>query len=139
MVSSKSQIKLPSKKSNVQKKSELRSSKQKVHTTKGSELKTFSLDDVKNKFLGKKGTSKRDAYENELRLDLLGETIRQTRIQRNLTQEQLGLLVGVQKAQISKIENNFKDARISTILKVFDALQTKILLTVEKAWTKESI
>lgn len=133
MSPSKSQIKLPSKKSNVQKKSELRSSKQKVHTTKGSELKTFSLDDVKNKFLGKKGTSKRDAYENELRLDLLGDTIRQTRIQRNLTQEELGLLVGVQKAQISKIENNFKDARISTILKVFDALQTKILLTVVKS------
>ena len=129
----KSQIKRPSKKSNVQKKSELRSSKQKVHTTKGGELKTFSLDDVKNKFLGKKGTSKRDAYENELRLDLLGDTIRQTRIQRNLTQEELGLLVGVQKAQISKIENNFKDARISTILKVFDALQTKILLTVVKS------
>ena len=132
MVSSKSQIKLPGKKSNVQKGSELRSSKLKVQTTKGVELKRYSLDEVKNKFLGKKGTSKRDAYENELRLDLLGETIRQTRIQRNLTQEQLGLLVGVQKAQISKIENNFKDARISTILKVFDALQTKIVLTVER-------
>ncbi len=133
MLSSKSQIKLPGKKSNVQKGSELRSSKLKVHSTKGSELKTYSLDEVKNKLLGKKGTSKRDAYENELRLDLLGETIRQTRIQRNLTQEQLGLLVGVQKAQISKIENNFKDARISTILKVFDALQTKIILTVVKS------
>ena len=133
MLSSKSQIKLPGKKSNVQKGSELRSSKLKVHSTKGSELKTVSLDEVKNKLLGKKGTSKRDAYENELRLDLLGETIRQTRIQRNLTQEQLGLLVGVQKAQISKIENNFKDARISTILKVFDALQTKIILTVVKS------
>ena len=132
MLSSKSQIKLPGKKSNAQKGSELRSSKLKVHTTKGGELKTYSLDEVKNTFLGKKGTTKRDANENELRLDLLGETIRQIRIQRNLTQEQLGLLVGVQKAQISKIENNFKDARISTILKVFDALQTKILLTVQK-------
>jgi HTH-type transcriptional regulator/antitoxin HipB len=132
MVSSKSQIKLQSKKSNDQKGSELRSSKLKVHNTKGGELKTYSLDEVKNTFLGKKGTSKRDTYENELRLDLLGEAIRQIRIQRNLTQEQLGLLVGVQKAQISKIENNFKDARISTILKVFDALKTKIVLTVVK-------
>jgi DNA-binding XRE family transcriptional regulator len=109
----------------------LRSSKLKIQTTKGVELKRYSLDEVKNKFLGKKGTSKRDEYENELRLDLLGETIRQIRIQKNLTQEQLGLLVSVQKAQISKIENNFKDARISTILKVFDALQTKIVLTVK--------
>ncbi len=75
----------------------------------------------------------RSAIASRNRLDLLGETIRQTRIQRNLIQEQLGLLVGVQKAQISKIENNFKDARISTILKVFDALQTKILLIIEKA------
>jgi DNA-binding XRE family transcriptional regulator len=111
----------------------LRSSKLKVQSNKGVELKTYSLDEVKNKFLGKKGTTKRDAFENELRLDLLGETIRQIRIQKNLTQEQLGLLVSVQKAQISKIENNFKDARISTILKVFDALKTKIVLTVEKA------
>jgi DNA-binding XRE family transcriptional regulator len=131
MASSKSQIKLLCKKSNVQKGLELRSSKLKVQSNKGVKLKTYSLDEVKNKFLGKKGTSKRDEYENELRLDLIGETIRQTRIQRNLTQEQLGLLVGVQKAQISKIENNFKDARISTILKVFDALQTKIVLTVK--------
>lgn len=75
----------------------------------------------------------RSAIASRNRFDLLGETIRQTRIQRNLTQEQLGLLIGVQKAQISKIENNFKDARISTILKVFDALQTKILLIIEKA------
>lgn len=66
--------------------------------TKG--LKTYSLDEITDKHIGKQGTPKREAFENELRLDLLGEAIRQARIERNLTQEELGRLVGVQKAQI---------------------------------------
>ncbi len=53
------------------------------------------------------------------------------RQQRNLTQEQLGELVGVQKAQISKIENSVKNARFETILKVFDALGAKVNFNVE--------
>lgn len=50
-----------------------------------------------------------------------------------MTQEQLGELVGVQKAQISKIENSVKNARFETILKVFDALGAKVNLNVELA------
>ena len=48
-----------------------------------------------------------------------------------MTQEQLGELVGVKKAQISKIENNFTDARFETILKIFRALNAKINFNVE--------
>ena len=73
----------------------------------------------------------REAFENELRLDLLGEAIRQARIERNLTQEELGRLVGVQKAQISKLENSLTDARFETIIKVFKALNAKINFNVE--------
>ncbi len=94
-------------------------------------LKTRSLEEVTDKYIGKRGTPKRDAFENELRLDLLGEAIRQARLERNLTQEQLGELVGVQKAQISKLENSLRDARIETILKVFKALNAKINFNVE--------
>jgi HTH-type transcriptional regulator/antitoxin HipB len=94
-------------------------------------LKTHGLEEIKNRFIGERGTIKRDAYEDALRLDLIGESIRKTRMKRNLTQEQLGELVGVQKSQISKIENNFKDTRISTILKVFDALEARILIKIE--------
>lgn len=46
--------------------------------------------------------------------------------ERHLTQQQLGELVGVQKAQISKIENSVKNARFETRLKVFDALRAKV-------------
>ncbi len=94
-------------------------------------MKTYSFDEVKDKYIGKKGTAKRDAYENELRLDLIGEAIKQARKERKLTQSQLGELIGVQKAQISKIENNLTDARFETILKVFKALNAKISFNVE--------
>jgi HTH-type transcriptional regulator / antitoxin HipB len=94
-------------------------------------LKSYSLDEITDKYIGKIGTPKRDEFENELRLDLIGEAIKQARKERNLTQEQLGELVGVKKAQISKIENSLTDARFETIIKVFKALNAKVSFNVE--------
>src|SRR4051794_33218038 len=94
-------------------------------------MKTYSLEELTDKHIGKKGTPRREAFENELRLELLGQTIKQVRKERNLTQEQLGELVGVKKAQISKIENSVTDARFDTILKVFKALNAKVNFNVE--------
>ena len=94
-------------------------------------MKTYSLEELTDKYIGKKGTKKRDDFENELRLDLLGQAIKQARLERNLTQEKLGELVGVKKAQISKVENSTTDARLTTILKVFEALGAKINFNVE--------
>ena len=94
-------------------------------------LKVYSLDEMLDKHIGKLGTPKREVFENELRLDLLGEAIKQARKDRNLTQEQLGLLVGVKKSQISKLENSLTDARFETIIKVFKALNAKVIFNVE--------
>jgi DNA-binding XRE family transcriptional regulator len=94
-------------------------------------MKTYSLEEMTDKHIGKAGTPKRDAFENELRLDLLGNTIKNIRKERNLTQEALGQLIGVKKAQISKIENSLTDARFDTILKVFKALNAKVNFNVE--------
>jgi len=99
-------------------------------------MKTYGLDELTDQYIGKKGTKKRDEFENELRLDLLGQTIKRVRLERNLTQEQLGELVGVKKAQISKIENSLTDARFETILKLFKALDAKINFKVEVNGTK---
>lgn len=96
-----------------------------------NKFKTVPLDTMIDKHIGKLGTAKREAFENELRIDLLGQAIKQARKERHLTQEQLGKLVGVQKAQISKIENSVKNARFETILKVFDALGAKVNFNVE--------
>lgn len=96
-----------------------------------NKFKTVSLDTMIDKHIGKRGTKKRESFENELRIDLLGQAIRQARKERNMTQEELGELVGVRKAQISKIENSVKNARFETIMKVFEALGAKVNFNVE--------
>jgi HTH-type transcriptional regulator / antitoxin HipB len=94
-------------------------------------LKTYSLGELTDKHIGKPGTPKREAFEYELRLDLLGEAIKQARKERHLTQGELGALVGVKKSQISKLENSLTDARFETIIKVFKALNAKINFNIE--------
>ncbi|MDD3875571.1 MAG: helix-turn-helix transcriptional regulator [Bacteroidales bacterium] len=94
-------------------------------------VKTYTLDEVTDKYIGERGSAKREAFENELRLDLVGEAIKKARKERNLTQEELGALVGVKKSQISKLENSLTDARFETILKVFKALNARINFNVE--------
>ncbi|MBS3771888.1 MAG: helix-turn-helix transcriptional regulator [Bacteroidales bacterium] len=94
-------------------------------------IKTYSLEELTDQYIGKKGSPKRDQFEFDLKLDILGDMIKKARKEQHLTQEQLGKLVGVQKAQISKIENNAKDVRFSTVMKVFEALKAKVKMTIE--------
>ena len=94
-------------------------------------MKTYTLEELTDEMIGKKGTSERDAFEAELRAELIGHAIKEARKRRNLTQSQLGELVGVKKAQISKIENSISDVRLETILRVFRALNAKVNFQVE--------
>jgi HTH-type transcriptional regulator/antitoxin HipB len=96
-----------------------------------TQMKSYSLEETKDKYVGKKGTPVRDKYEYELRMDVLGYMIKKARQERNMTQDQLGKLVGVQKAQISKLENSANSATIDTILKVFKALKADIHFNVK--------
>lgn len=98
-------------------------------TKKG--MKTYSLSEMKDKYIGKVGTTERDQYEYELRMDVLGKMIKTARQERHLTQEELGELIGVQKAQISKLESSANSATIDTILKVFKALKAEIHFNVK--------
>ncbi len=95
------------------------------------EIKTYSLAEMKDKYIGKIGTLDRDDYEHELRMDLLGKMIKSARRERQLTQEELGKLVGVQKAQISKLESGANSATIDSVLKVFRALKAEINFNVK--------
>ena len=94
------------------------------------EVKTYTLAEMKDKYIGKIGTKERDEYEYELRMDVLGKMIKTARQERHLSQEELGRLVGVQKAQISKLESSVNSATIDTILKVFKALKAEINFNV---------
>ena len=94
-------------------------------------MKAYTLDQVQDKLIGKIGTPGRDIFEYELQMDLIGKAIKQTRQERNLTQEELGKLIGVQKAQISRLENNASNVKMDTLINVFTALKANIKLQVE--------
>jgi HTH-type transcriptional regulator / antitoxin HipB len=94
-------------------------------------MKTYTLEQVQDKLIGEIGTPERDSYEYELQMDLIGKAIKQIRQERNLTQEELGKLIGVQKAQISRLENNAGNVTIDTLIRVFSALKAKVKLHVE--------
>ena len=94
-------------------------------------MKTYTLNQVQDQLIGEIGTTDRDLFEYELQMDLIGKAIKQTRQQRNLTQEELGKLIGVQKAQISRLENNASNVTMDTLLRVFKALKAKVKLQVE--------
>lgn len=88
-------------------------------------LKTYSLEEVKDELIGKVGTPERDEYEHKVDEALhaykIGETIKNVRLKQKLTQEQLGERIGVQKAQISRIERG-QSISLPTISRVFKAL-----------------
>lgn len=101
-------------------------------------IKFHDFNKLKDKYIGKEGTEQRKHYEFELKLDILGEIIKQTRKERNLTQEQLGKLIGVNKSEISKLERNARNMTLSTVLKIFNALKAKVIFNIElenKDWS----
>ncbi len=74
----------------------------------------------------------------ELSTQVLGEKLRALRKKRGLTQSQLGELIGVKKATISKLEKGVHNATLATIRKAFAALRAKVIITVELK-TKEGV
>ncbi|SRR5258706_11965176 len=86
--------------------------------TKRNSLVT--LDQFKEKHYGKKGTKKRDRLEAGYENFKIGAMIHEARIEKGLTQEELAEKVGTTKSYISKIENNIKEARISTLQKIIE-------------------
>jgi HTH-type transcriptional regulator / antitoxin HipB len=102
-------------------------------------MKTYTFDEVQDKLIGKIGTPDRDRFEYELQMDLIGKAIKQTRQERKLTQEELGKLIGVQKAQISRLESNASNITIETLMKVFNALHANVKLQIELPHLKISL
>jgi HTH-type transcriptional regulator/antitoxin HipB len=89
---------------------------------KPAHLEATSFEELKGELYGERGTPQRDAIELDLAIDLLGQKLKMLREERNLSQEQLGEVVGVKKAQISKIESGKAGAKFETVLKLFKAL-----------------
>jgi DNA-binding XRE family transcriptional regulator len=80
----------------------------------------ISLDEFKEKNYGKRGTKEREELESGYDNFRIGALIHDTRIELGMTQEELAIKVGTTKSYISKIENNIKEARISTLQKIIE-------------------
>nr|UWG83421.1 MAG: helix-turn-helix domain protein [Bacteriophage sp.] len=88
-------------------------------------MKLYTLEEVKDELIGKVGTPERDKHEREvaeaINAYFIGEAIRKARQAQNLTQEQLGERIGVQKSQISKFERG-KSITLTSMTRIFKAL-----------------
>ncbi len=82
----------------------------------------ISHDKHKDEIYGKKGSKSRDKYENEFKMELIGDFLRKLRKKENLTQEQLAEIMKIDKSYISKIENNLKETKFGTIRRYVEAL-----------------
>ena len=92
-----------------------------------SAIKIYSEEEALDRVLGPVGSEARDQYEADMRDFLVGHAIREAREKRNMTQEQLGALMGVKRAHVSRIENG-KCLSLDSIRRAFKALG------VEKAY-----
>lgn len=90
-------------------------------------MKLYTHEEMLNSVVGKIGSPRRDAMEAELQSFLIGEAIKQARKEKKLTQSQLGELMGVQRAQISRIESG-RNLTISTIVRAFKAMGIAVSL-----------
>ncbi|KHJ37005.1 DNA-binding transcriptional repressor PuuR [Pedobacter glucosidilyticus] len=79
-----------------------------------------TLEEFKETNYGKRGTKERDELEAGYEVFKIGALIHDTRIELGMTQKQLAEKVGTTKSYISKIENNIKEARISTLQKIIE-------------------
>ncbi|MCL3853380.1 helix-turn-helix domain-containing protein [Parabacteroides sp. GYB001] len=87
-------------------------------------MKLYTHEEMLDRVIGVRGTPEREKYEDNINNFLIGEAIKRTREAKNLTQEQLGELMGVKRAQISKIESG-KSVNFSTIVRAFRAMGVK--------------
>lgn len=81
---------------------------------------TKTLDRFIDEEYGKKGTKKRDKFEKGYEAFKLGFLVQQARLEKGMTQEELAEKCGTNKGYISKIENDIKEVRISTLQKIVE-------------------
>lgn len=89
-------------------------------------MKTVTHEETLTRFIGKPGTPERIEFENELKVEILAYRFKELRKKKHLTQSQLAEKLGLEKGQISKIENGKFNLTLSTINKIAAALGAKI-------------
>ena len=92
-------------------------------------MKTYTQDEVLERTLGMKGTPERDEFDAKVDDYLIGLAIRRAREAQNLTQQQLGERIGVERSRICSIERG-ANLRLSTLRRIFSALGLEVKLDI---------
>ncbi len=79
-----------------------------------------SFDEILEQEYGSIGTTARDQFERDAEAFIIGAMLKEARMSKGLTQAQLAEKCGTTKAYISKVENNLKDVRISTLQNIVE-------------------
>ena len=81
------------------------------HMKQIGNMKLYSLEEVTDELIGPKGSLEREKFDRQVEESLhtyrIGEAIKKERLRQNLTQDELGERIGVQKAQISRMERGY--------------------------------
>ncbi len=88
-----------------------------------AKMKSYSFEELEDKYFGKSGTPSRTSYEQEFIEETVAELVKQLRKHFDLTQEELASKTGMTKSYISKIENNKRNQNVDTILRIIHAFK----------------
>ena len=81
---------------------------------------TKTLTQIIEEQYGAKGTQSREKFDKGYEAFKLGALIHEARLEKGMTQEQLAEKCGTNKAYISKVENDIKDVRLSTLQRIVE-------------------
>ena len=104
----------------------------KIRIVKTKDKNIMTLEEFTELNYGKRGSKKREKFEEGYKNFKMGVMLQEARLKKGLTQEELADLVGTTKSYISKIENNIKEVRFSTLQKIVElGLGGKLELTIK--------
>ena len=95
-------------------------------------METKSWKEIKDTVYGKKGTERRDELDRDFESFKIGLLLRNAREKKNLTQEQLGLLIDKKRTYISRVENNSSSLTLKTLFDIVEkGLGGKVNISIE--------
>ena len=95
-------------------------------------METKSWKEIKDTVYGKKGTERRDELDRDFESFKIGLLLRKAREEKNLTQEQLGVLIDKKRTYISRVENNGSNLTLKTLFDIVEkGLGGKVKITIE--------
>ncbi|MFV9552590.1 helix-turn-helix domain-containing protein [Algibacter sp. PT7-4] len=95
-------------------------------------METKSWKEIKDTVYGKKGTERRDELDRDFESFKIGLLLRNAREEKNMTQEQLGVIIDKKRTYISRVENNGSNLTLKTLFDIVEkGLGGKVNISIE--------